>query len=102
MKPCPGEHKLGLLLAWQEEVGQHNRERLQSTCDNPEELPPYAGCARVGRGTEDDFTWATQAFGGGEWRGGDQIEVAVDLNGAAGVVGFETHAREEGKEEGHA
>jgi len=39
LKSRPDEHKLGLLLA-QEEVGQHKRERLQRTRDNPEELPP--------------------------------------------------------------
>ena len=68
---------------------------MQRTRDNPEELPPWAGCAWVERGTEDNFTWATQAFGGEEWGGGDQIEVAVDLNGPAGgddVVDFETQA----------
>ena len=38
---------------------------------------------RIRRCTEDDFTWATQAFGGGERGSGDQNEVAVDLDGAA-------------------
>ena len=47
-------------------------------------------------------TWATQAFGSGG--GGDQIEVAIDLNGAArsnDAVYFKTHAWDEGEEEGH-